>query len=302
MKQIRSFIRFSRPHTIAGTLLSISCLFLIASARSSQYYEQIPALLFTLLCCLGVNIYIVGLNQITDIEIDKINKPWLPLAAGEFSKRTGYVIILISVFIALLIAVYFGKYLLLTVIATLILGTAYSLPPIRLKRYYFWAAFCIIAVRGIIVNLFLYIHFQYLINGDSSIPLSIWVLTASIFVFSIAIAWFKDIPDMEGDEQYKINTLTLRLGAGRVFLIGNLLLGATLVFMCVLPFILNLQVHRTIFVVSHVLMLIIYIVVILSANLKNKISVRRFYLSIWLLFFMEYIAFGLSSLFYFSGN
>jgi len=39
---------------------------------------------------LGVNIYVVGINQLTDVEIDRINKPYLPLASGAFLiKRRG---------------------------------------------------------------------------------------------------------------------------------------------------------------------------------------------------------------------
>ena len=39
----------------------------------------IPALL--------MNVCIVGLNQLYDVEIDKINKPYLPLASGEMTIR-----------------------------------------------------------------------------------------------------------------------------------------------------------------------------------------------------------------------
>lgn len=58
----------------------------------------------TLISRLGANIYIVGLNQITDVEIDRINKPWLPLASGAFSMRTGYWLIVVSVLVSLGIA------------------------------------------------------------------------------------------------------------------------------------------------------------------------------------------------------
>ncbi len=36
-----------------------------------------------------MNICIVGLNQIFDVPIDRINKPYLPLASGEFSMCMG---------------------------------------------------------------------------------------------------------------------------------------------------------------------------------------------------------------------
>ncbi|MFS8005578.1 putative homogentisate phytyltransferase [Helianthus anomalus] len=38
--------------------------------------------------CLA-NLYVVGLNQLSDIEIDKVNKPYLPLASGELSVKAG---------------------------------------------------------------------------------------------------------------------------------------------------------------------------------------------------------------------
>ena len=33
------------------------------------------------------NAFIVGINQIYDEDIDKVNKPFLPVASGEMSKR-----------------------------------------------------------------------------------------------------------------------------------------------------------------------------------------------------------------------
>ncbi|KAJ0697822.1 putative homogentisate phytyltransferase [Helianthus annuus] len=45
-----------------------------------------------------MNIYIVGLNQLSDIEIDKVNKPYLPLASGEYSVKTGIIIVSLFAF------------------------------------------------------------------------------------------------------------------------------------------------------------------------------------------------------------
>ena len=74
--------RFSRPHTIIGTTLSIVGLYAIAVAETSappattcSYPDRRP----------HVNIAIVGVNQITDVGIDRVNKPWLPIAAGDLS-------------------------------------------------------------------------------------------------------------------------------------------------------------------------------------------------------------------------
>jgi homogentisate phytyltransferase/homogentisate geranylgeranyltransferase len=292
MSTLRNFIHFCRLHTVVGTTLSITCLWLLALSFSGlgQYYVR--ELLLTLASCLGANIYIVGLNQITDVEIDRINKPYLPLASGAFSMRTGYFIVIISVLISLIIAIYLGHYLLWTVLLSLGLGTAYSLPPIRLKRFHFWAAFCIIAVRGLIVNLLLFLHFHSIINGQHNIPLLIWLLTATIFIYSIVIAWFKDIPDMEGDRRFHINTLTLRLGAKTVFTVGNGLVTAVYLALIILPFFIGIHVHTWLFAGAHIVLLALLWWAKSTVELGDRASVFKYYQFFWVLFFLEYITFA----------
>ena len=296
MNFLINFIRFSRLHTVIGTTLSILALYLLALSYSGYQDWHLPELLLTLASCLGANIYIVGLNQVTDVEIDRINKPYLPLASGFFSMRTGYIIITVSVLLSLAIALYIGKYLLLTVLLSLALGTAYSLPPFRLKRFTFWAAFCIIAVRGLIVNLLLFLNFHFIINGRENIPPVIWLLTGTIFIYSIIIAWFKDIPDMEGDSRYEIRTLSLRIGARKVFLIGNILISLIYVSLVILPFLLALQVNGAIFAGAHLLLLGLLWMANSRVNLQETATVQRYYQFIWVLFFLEYITFATAGL------
>ncbi len=294
MNTILTFIRFSRLHTVVGTTLSITALYLMALSFSDYTDWHVGIFCLTLLACLGANIYIVGLNQITDVEIDRVNKPWLPLASGAYSMRTAYWIIGISVLISLLIAAVLGRYLLLTVLLSLALGTAYSLPPLRLKRFHFWAAFCIIAVRGVIVNLLLFLHFHYTINGASNIPAVVWMLTASIFIYSIAIAWFKDVPDMEGDRRFQIRTLSLQLGARNVLRISNALLGLLFVFNIVVSLTGDLPLNKWLFAAVHALMLLSLWIAASRLRLEEPASVRRYYLFIWILFFVEYAVFAAS--------
>ncbi len=294
MNTIRTFIRFSRLHTVVGTTLSITALYLMALSFSDYTDWHVATFCLTLLACLGANIYIVGLNQITDVEIDRVNKPWLPLASGAYSMRTAYWIIGISVLISLLVAAVLGRYLLLTVLLSLALGTAYSLPPLRLKRFHFWAAFCIIAVRGVIVNLLLFLHFHHTINAASNIPAVVWMLTASIFIYSIAIAWFKDVPDMEGDRRFQIRTLSLQLGARNVLRISNALLGLLFVFNIVVSLTSNLPLNKWLFASVHTLMLLALWIAASRLRLEEPASVRRYYLFIWILFFVEYAVFAAS--------
>lgn len=296
MNYIKNFLHFIRVHTVIGTVLSVTALYLLALSFSDFSSLHLWAWILTLVSCLGANVYIVGLNQLTDIEIDRINKPWLPLASGEYSQRTGYALIIVSLLISLAIAVYLGKYLLLTVILSLALGTAYSLPPFRLKRFHFWAAFCIIAVRGLIVNLLLFLHFNDLINGLHNLPPVIWLLTATIFVYSIVIAWFKDIPDMEGDRKFQINTLSLRLGALSVFRAGNTLIVLTGFILIFLPVIFSFSLNTSFFASAHLALLLALLVAGRRVKLREASSVRKYYKFIWGLFFMEYIVFTAGAL------
>jgi len=256
------------------------------------------ALVLTLISCLGANIYIVGLNQITDIEIDRINKPWLPLASGEFSLRTGYILIFVSVSTSLVIALLHGQYLFLTVLLSLLLGTAYSLPPFRLKRFHFWAAFCIIAVRSLIINLLLFLHFHLQINDSRRVPPVIWLLVYTMFFYSIVIAWFKDIPDMEGDRRFQIKTLSLRLGAKMVFRTGNLLIFAVSICLIILPYYCDFSLNRSVFTITQIMLLIFLMIAIFRVQLGNLASVRRYYLFIWALFFWQYISFAVAVITY----
>ncbi len=45
------------------------------------------ALTQALVSALLMNVCIVGLNQLYDVEIDRVNKPYLPLASGEMTMR-----------------------------------------------------------------------------------------------------------------------------------------------------------------------------------------------------------------------
>ena len=294
MSFLLAFWRFCRPHTVIGTTLSLVTLYVLALALTRTATPDSSTLGWALLACLGANVFIVGLNQLTDVAIDRINKPYLPLASGAFSERTGRGIILGGLLLSLFVAAWQGPFLLLTVGLSLVLGIAYSLPPIRLKRFPFWAAFCIIAVRGFIVNLLLYLHFQYSWTGQTRIPLLVWILTATILCYSVIIAWFKDMPDVDGDDAHAIHTYSIDWGVQRVFRYGNLLLTTLYVALIALPFLVDLSVNAYVFAGLHTLLLLGLLMSSRRVSLAQQASITRYYLTIWGFFFLEYIGFALA--------
>ncbi|KAL5974022.1 hypoxanthine-guanine phosphoribosyltransferase [Asimina triloba] len=95
LASLDAFYRFSRPHTVIGTAIAIISVSLLAVERVSDLSPLFFAgVLEALVPALFMNLYIVGLNQLYDVDIDKINKPDLPLASGEYSVTTGTAIVL----------------------------------------------------------------------------------------------------------------------------------------------------------------------------------------------------------------
>lgn len=296
MAWIFSLWKFSRPHTIIGTSLSVWALYLITLATNNSGFSNLnlePMLIAWLVCLCG-NVYIVGLNQLTDVEIDRINKPHLPLAAGEFSLAQGGWIIGITGLVAIAVAALSGLWLFATVVISLLLGTAYSIPPIRLKQFPLLAAFCILTVRGIVVNLGIFLHFSQKFRGEEVITSNIWVLTLFILLFTIAIAIFKDVPDLEGDKKYNISTFTLILGKSTVFNISR-----SVITICYLGMIgagifwLN-SINAIFFVSYHLVLLGILWWRSQDVDLEEKSAISSFYQFIWKLFFLEYLLFPLA--------
>ena len=303
---LAAFWKFSRPHTIIGTSLSVIGVFVIAwtviPEEASTPTLNLFSLLLPLIACLAGNVYIVGLNQIEDVEIDRINKPSLPIASGEFSRKDGWIIVLSAGALSVFLAVLGGWWLLATVLLSLIIGTAYSMPPIRLKRFPFWASTCILTVRGAVVNLGLFLHYREPLGLPLGIPGKMWALAAFVVVFSIVIAIFKDIPDLEGDRRYNITTFTVRLGQARVYQMARLILS-----LCYLGMIAAVPwlegVSGSCVLITHGVLLGLfwwrsYRVVMPNqeATASRSISFPDFYQFIWKLFFLEYIVYPIACL------
>ncbi len=283
--------KFSRPHTIIGTTCSTLSLFLLASSGAPGSSE-IATFLWAWIACLCGNVYIVGLNQLTDVAIDRINKPHLPLASGEFSRRQGQSIVGMTGIAAIAIAVLAlsqSPWLLATVALSLAIGSAYSLPPFRLKRYPLMASLCIFTVRGVLVNLGLFWHFA----GKIALPTSLIALTLFVLVFTFAIAIFKDIPDMEGDRQYNISTFTLQLGARKIFNLARWVITACYIGLAIASTSLAPD-NLPLLLLSQFIPLGLFWLLSQRVNLQQRRSITLFYQFIWILFFAQYLLYPMA--------
>jgi len=171
----------------------------------------------------AANVYITGLNQLTDVAIDRVNKPQLPLPAGDLTPRTAAAAALgcgaVSVAMALRSP---SAWLRAVLLGSAAIGTAYSARPVRLKRWPTTAAVCIVVVRGAVVNLGFYSHFRGALDPRAK------AAAAFFAAFGLVIALMKDVPDIDGDAAADIRTLSVRVGPRRALDASVALLQATL--------------------------------------------------------------------------
>jgi len=182
--------RFSRPHTLIGSALCIPALSLFAApagmAAPALVSTLVPVVLYATLPSLLINIYITGLNQLFDVEIDKVNKPKLPLASGEMSIPAGWATVLtclaLGVGLGLAPSPLASPALLATLLGSVFLGTIYSTPPFRLKRFPLMASFCIMSVRGALINWGFFQHAATTAFGAATLPAGRLAALTGIYV------------------------------------------------------------------------------------------------------------------------
>jgi homogentisate phytyltransferase/homogentisate geranylgeranyltransferase len=193
-------------------------------------------------------------------------------------------IVLVCTVVPLLMALTQGTVETVAVAGGLLVGALYSLPPTRLKRFPIAASLCITGVRSVVVNLGVYWHFA----GTITPP--VWALCLFVLPFSLAIAILKDVPDIEGDRRYSIRTLTVRMGPERVFRLGlgALLLAYAGMIVVGTPALKN-DADPVIFAGSHALAACLLLYWARTANPRYHTKFTRFYMRVWMLFFLEYV-------------
>jgi homogentisate phytyltransferase/homogentisate geranylgeranyltransferase len=291
MNWIKTIWDFSRPHTLIGSFFSITAIYLMAALPFNPlwYWDWVwlPALVSALAC----NIYITGLNQWSDADLDQLNKPWLPIPSGRLSRKWALYISLFCLGLALAVSLNTFSSLFQLILLISAVGTVYSLPPLKLKRHHLGAAFAIMLVRGLLVNLGFFLIFRRMIFGQYEFSLEIKALTVFMVLFGLGIAWMKDIHDTEGDRAFKIGTLSVKFGRERAFMFA--LFSLALAYASVLlASALEWIGPQWYYNLTHALPLLFMLWKARNLIITDPLEMRSFYRFIWILFFIEYIVFA----------
>jgi geranylgeranylglycerol-phosphate geranylgeranyltransferase len=216
MKKAALLLEFSRPFTLVAPALGFVSGAVTAYGAAPREPWHTDLIVFPLagaLMAAVLNAASNALNQIYDLEIDRINKPKRPLTSGRLSMHDAWVFTLATYAVALALAWFVAPggrhecfWLVLVATAITIL---YSVPPARTKRLGIWANLTIAIPRGVLLK----------VAGWSSVKtivgLEPWYIGAIFGLFLLGASTTKDFADMEGDARGGCRTLPIIYGVRR---------------------------------------------------------------------------------------
>ncbi|XP_057745871.1 naringenin 8-dimethylallyltransferase 2, chloroplastic-like isoform X1 [Arachis stenosperma] len=284
--------KFSVFYALIGLLSGILSSSLLAVEKLS---DLSPTFFISMLQFMAayssMQLYTTGVNQLADIEIDKINKPYRPLASSKISFGGGLAIVAASLFMSFGLALMIGsKPLLWGLILIFILMTAYSvnLPFLRWKKSTILTLLSGVPTILTAYNLAPYLHMKtFVLKKPFIFTRSLAFTTVVMTFFYVVISLFKDIPDIEGDKKEGLQTLSIRLGPKRVFWLCISLLemtyGIAIIMGLTSPFLWS----KIFTVMAHAINAWILWFRANSVDLKSKEDFQSFYMFIFKLLYLE---------------
>jgi 4-hydroxybenzoate polyprenyltransferase len=216
MTRGRLYAAFSRPFTLVAPALGFA-------SGAATAYGALPRETWTphllLYPLIGVTMAAVlnaasnAINQIYDLEIDRVNKPKRPLPSGRLSIHEAWIFTWITYAIALVLAWLVapdGRHecFWIVVVATII-TFLYSVPPFRTKRLGIWANVTIAIPRGVLLKVAGWSAVKTVFGAEP------WYIGAIFGLFLLGASTTKDFADMEGDARGGCRTLPIIYGVRR---------------------------------------------------------------------------------------
>lgn len=295
--KMKALYKFSRPHTIRGSILAsiagtIRALVDTPGAiANANYPVMLPTALIGMVSLLLGNVFIVGINQIYDKEIDEMNKPFLPVASGEMTKKNAWISVLSAGILGpILVHNFFPPLLFKLYCFGLFLGGIYSVPPIRTKKNPVLAGLTIATVRGFLLNFGVYYAVLDAIGAPFQWSPKVSFIARFMTAYATVIAVTKDLPDIEGDKAFQIDTLATRLGVKRIAKGATACLILNYVHAIATGLVSkSASAFRTIPMVGgHLALASMLIFRYKQLDPDSMASVKKYYKHIWDLFYLEY--------------
>ncbi|EED89476.1 tocopherol polyprenyltransferase-like protein, partial [Thalassiosira pseudonana CCMP1335] len=293
--------KFTRPHTIRGTILAsiagtIRALVDTPGAiATANWGAMLPRAVIGMVALLLGNAYIVGINQIFDREIDVLNKPFLPVASGEMSKGIAWGVVGFSGIVGPLIVYKFFPILLFKLyMLGWTLGGIYSIPPIRTKRNPLAAGLTIASVRGFLLNFGVYYAVKDAIGAPFVWSPKVSFIARFMTAFATVIAVTKDLPDIEGDKAYNISTFATKIGVPKIAKGATLCLFLNYIHAILTGVLSKAGTFRALPMIGgHAALAALLLTRFKELDPESMPSIKKYYKHIWDLFYAEYVLYTL---------
>ncbi len=205
---------FARPFTLLMPAAGMIAGSLIALGAKPRFVSNWVGTPFAILgdIALGAAMAAIlnagsnGLNQIFDIEIDRINKPQRPLPSGRLTLKQAWIFTGITLAAGVVLAWMINLQCLLLAAAATLLTACYSVPPARTKRWGILANITVSIPRGFLLPI---AGWSVVKSVASPEP---WLLSIPLGLFMLGATSTKDFSDIKGDLAGGCYTLPVRYG------------------------------------------------------------------------------------------
>ena len=207
MKPLQLYWTFARPFTLVPPMIGILSGSLIGYGATRAPVQVLHVALAV--AAAGVlNAASNGLNQICDLENDRVNKPHRPLPSGKMTIMGAATFVLATYVMALALVACVNKETFVIYAAAALATIAYSAPPIRLKRHPVGSNVIIALVRGELLKVA-----GWAAVATVLVSIEPWYIGFIYFVFLLGATTTKDFADIEGDRAAGCITLPVKYGA-----------------------------------------------------------------------------------------
>ena len=212
----RAYVELGRPFTLIAPGLGFLSGAITAIGAYPRDLLSWPVLAPALLGSVMAMVFNAGnnaLNQIYDLEIDRVNKGKRPLPSGRLTIGEAWAFTVVTYALTLILAWLVapaGRHeCFWIVLAAVVMTYIYSVPPLRTKRLGIWANVTIAIPRGVLLKVAGWSAVKTVIGAEP------WYIGGIFGLFLLGASTTKDFADMEGDRRGGCRTLPIVYGVSR---------------------------------------------------------------------------------------
>lgn len=204
-------------------------------------------------------------NQVTDLEVDRVNRPGRPIPSGKISIKEALGFAFTVYTIGLVIAYIISFPFFVVTAICLIITTLYSTPPIYLKKRFILSTSTIALCQSWLFLLAGWVIYPFANPWE----LTFWFIGLVLFTLLIGACGTKDFTEVEGDGKFDMKTLPILYGNEKAAKITGPFF--------ILPFVLiPIGVYMGILVPSALFLLLLFAYgIYVNLNMKNLIKPRQ---------------------------